>query len=108
MATKKSRVARTTSRKRVSDKPAVPTGATPRQAEKMAATDAIARSLPFNSGKPSEYDLDSALNPPEGDHFSVPPDVAASTLSEANASEKAGEPAESGENPNNGLMDRVR
>ena len=59
-------------------------------AEKADATEALASAFPFNSNKAAEYDPKAALAPPEGAHVRSDPIVGASTVSESNASEKAG------------------
>jgi catalase len=76
---------------------------------KMNATEALAAAMPNNENKPTEYGP-AAYEPPEGQ--TVPADEPAllgSTMTESNASEKAGsgEP-QFGLNPGNGPLDRVR
>ena len=60
-------------------------------AEKVAATADLAAAFPFNPNKASEYDPQAALAPPAG-AFVKPDDpiVGASTVSEANGSDKVG------------------
>ena len=60
-------------------------------AEKVAATADLAAAFPFNPNKASEYDPQAALAPPAG-AFVKPQDpiVGASTVSEANGSDKVG------------------
>jgi catalase len=79
-------------------------------AEKAAGTDDLARAFPFNATKASEYDPAAALAPPAG-ASAVPDDpiVGASTVSEANGSEKLGSGSPSpGQSPTVGPLDRVR
>ncbi|MCC7125050.1 MAG: catalase [Acidobacteria bacterium] len=77
---------------------------------KMEATAALVERRPSNDNKAAEYDPDAAQTPPEGQ--SVPPDdpiTGASTVTEANGSEKVGSggpPA--GVNKTNAPLDRVR
>ena len=86
-----------------SDRPDVRAeAAADRLAAKMAGTDELARSFPFNAIKASEYGRQGALNPPEGQSEDPPSsDVSASTITETNISDKTGEPAQPGLNPNN-------
>ena len=76
---------------------------------KIAGTEAVAAAFPYNAAKASEFG-DAAMEPMTGQSVEPPdPMVAASTLSETNASEKVG----SGNpqisfNPGNGPLDRVR
>jgi catalase len=65
----------------------------------LARTDEVVHALPFNANKPDEYDRDAALSPAEGQNVPLPADVSASTLTEGNANQKTGGPAEPGENP---------
>jgi catalase len=73
---------------------------------KVAGTEALARAFPFNAAKPSEF-----KGPPAAGQTADPPHpmVGASTLTEGNASPKAGagNPQVSF-NPGNGPLDRVR
>ncbi len=76
---------------------------------KNVATDALARSCPFNRNKPTEYGA-AARTPPLGATFEPPTVlVTGSTLTEAIASRKigAGEPR-IGQDPGAGSLDRVR
>jgi len=83
--------------------------ATARLADKMAGTDQLSRSFPFNTGKPAEFGARGALNPPKGQSEAPPSDdVAASTITEGNANDKTGSAAAPGNNPNNGPLERVR
>src|SRR5687768_11343448 len=76
---------------------------------KIAGTEAVASSIPHNAAKPGEFGK-AALQPPQGQTVEPPhPMVGGSTLTEVNASEKAG----SGNpqvsfNPTVGPLDRVR
>ncbi len=76
-----------------------------RQGQQVQAT---AAAFPHNANKPSEYGRDNALDPPEGGHVDASPLVGASTLSEAQASSKTGEPPAAGASPTTGPLDRVR
>jgi catalase len=76
---------------------------------KATAVEMVARSIPFNAAKPTEYGK-AALEPPAGATAEPPHPIAgASTVTEGNASEKAGRgnPQHSF-NPGNGPLDRVR
>ena len=78
--------------------------------QKMAATEELAASVPFNPNKPGEFGRDNAIHPPAG--FTVEPAspiVGSSTVSESNASDKTGtgESIE-GVNPMSASLDRVR
>ena len=79
-------------------------------AQKMAATDALAASVPFNSNTPGEFGRKNAVNPPVG--FTVEaasPVVGSSTVTESNASDKTGTgDAMQGMNPLVDPLDRVR
>jgi len=78
-------------------------------AEKVAATGALAAARPFNADKPSEFGRKNAVAPPEGEHHDpATPVVGGSTVSELNASAKAGTQATPGSNPGNDPLDRVR
>src|SRR6187200_1695913 len=59
-------------------------------AEKAAGTQEVASAFPFNPQKAAEYDPDAALAPPEGTSVTpANPIVGASTVSEANDSDKS-------------------
>ena len=77
---------------------------------KDAGTDKLAARIPFNANKPHEFDPEPAADPPEGIGLgSNDPLVGASTVTERNASDKAGSgtpPA--GVNQTTGTLDRVR
>ncbi len=79
-------------------------------ADKVAGTQELASTFPFNPNKAAEYDPKAALAPPKG--VSAKPDdpiVGASTVSESNGSEKAGSGGPHiGHNPTVGPLDRVR
>ncbi|HVJ60834.1 MAG TPA: catalase [Burkholderiaceae bacterium] len=78
-------------------------------AAKAAATEALAAAMPFNENKPLEIGRDNAIAPPAGATVeSDDPRVGASTLSESNASDKAGTSAAPGDNPTVQSLDRVR
>jgi len=77
-------------------------------AAKMAATEELAEAFPFNAAKPTEFGKASAA-PRKGQSVEPSdPNVGASTLSERNTSEKVGTAADTGTNPGNGPLDRVR
>ncbi|MFN2521161.1 MAG: catalase [Candidatus Limnocylindria bacterium] len=79
-------------------------------AAKMAATNDLAASMPFNANKPLEYDPEAAIAPEPG-QSSVPgdPSVTASTASETNASDKVGDGTpQIGVNNTIAPLDRVR
>ncbi|MBS1134200.1 MAG: catalase, partial [Burkholderiaceae bacterium] len=82
---------------------------TERLQAKADATEAIARAMPVNETKPTEYALDDELLTPEGEHR-VPKnaDVGASTISESNENEKNGTGAGKGTNPNIGPLTKHR
>ncbi len=79
-------------------------------AVKAAGTEALAHKIPFNSNKALEYQADAATAPPQG--VSATPDdpiVGASTVTEANGSDKVGSGAPPvGKNQTIGPLDRVR
>ena len=76
---------------------------------KMAGTEAVAGAFPFNAAKASEYG-DAAAAPATGQSVELPhPLVGGSTLTETNASPKAGSGnPQMSFNPGNGPLDRVR
>ena len=82
---------------------------TERLQAKADATEAIARAMPVNETKPTEYALDDELLTPEGEHR-VPKnaDVGASTISESNENNKNGTGAGKGTNPNIGPLTKHR
>ena len=72
----------------------------------MSGTEALAEQFPFNAAKPSEFESEPARG-----QSAEPADpiVGASTLSEANPSQKVGDGVPpSSYNPGNGPLDRVR
>jgi len=76
---------------------------------KLAGVERLAQAMPFNAAKSTEFG-DASMNPAEGQAVDPPhPMVTGSTLTEVNASEKAGggNPQISF-NPGNGPLDRVR
>ena len=75
---------------------------------KMQGTQALAAAFPFNAAKAGE--IGAAARTPKPGATAEPPDqtVVGSTLTEANASAKAGAPARPGVNPGNQPLDRVR
>src|SRR6478672_9880598 len=80
-----------------------------RIAERAADVNATAEAMPFNANKALEYGLDNAHAPQEGEGVEPPSeDVGASTLSEANASDKLGTRAGSGAPVAVGPLDPVR
>ena len=77
---------------------------------KAAGTQELSATFPFNVNKAAEYDPASAVEPPPG-AFAVPKDpiVGASTVTEANGSDKVGSGAPPiGTNKTIGPLDRVR
>ena len=79
-------------------------------AKKIAGTQDVASSFPFNPNKRAEYDPTATLSPPEGPSVdSADPIVGSSTVTELNASGKVGSGDPSiGHNPTVGSLDRVR
>jgi catalase len=74
----------------------------------MQDTEALAAAFRFNKTKPAEFG-DAARKPVAGQTADPPSrEVTASTLSEANSSDKLGTRAEPGLNPGSGPLDRVR
>ncbi len=77
-------------------------------AAKLAATEAVAKAIPFNAAKPGEFGK-AALTPPAGQNVApTDPSVGSSTLSERNTSGKTGKPPGPGVNPGQGPLERVR
>jgi catalase len=74
---------------------------------KLAGTQSLAAAMPHNANKPLEYGERAAMPQAGVTHEPRSPIVTASTLTEANASEKVGPPVV-GENHNGGNLDRVR
>src|SRR5689334_5223566 len=65
-------------------------GITDAATAKLAGTEAVAASFPYNAAKPSEF-ADAGMQPAAGQTVEPPhPIVAGSTLTEINASEKVG------------------
>src|SRR6478752_9990833 len=80
-----------------------------RIAERAADVNATVEAMPFNANKALEYGLDNSHAPQEGEGVEPPSeDVGASTLSEANASDKLGARAGSGDPVAAGPLDPVR
>ena len=81
-----------------------------RLAKKAGDTNKLASAMPYNAIKANEYGHDNALAPSAGQSESVPnPDVAASTVSEDNPSDKTGAPPkEPGAHGNDGSLRHVR
>ena len=75
----------------------------------MAATETVAAAMPYNAAKPGEFGR-AAMQPPAGQAIEPPhPMVGGSTLTEVNASEKAGRGnPQVSFNPTVGPLDRVR
>ena len=72
-------------------RPSVDTSAFDKLESKMAATDDLARSMPFNPLKALEFDPAAHKSPGEGEAFEpVDPLAGASTVTETNASDKVG------------------
>jgi catalase len=80
------------------------------QTAKLAATQTLAASIPYNVTKPLEYDPAAAVSPEAGVHVKPEdPIVGASTVTEANGSEKVGSGAPPiGSNKTIAPLDRVR
>lgn len=81
-----------------------------KSAQRMAAAQAMAESMPSNLAKPAEYGRDAALAPPQGQSV-APQDPAAtgSTLTETAATTKLGSGAvRPGVNANDGSLDAAR
>src|SRR5690349_13050733 len=76
---------------------------------KIAGTETVAGSMPYNAAKPGEFG-DAAMEPPVGQSVEPPhPGVMGSTLTEMNASEKVGKGnPQVSFNPTVGPLDRVR
>jgi catalase len=76
---------------------------------KIAGTETVAASMPHNAAKPGEFGR-AAMQPPTGQAIEPPhPMVGGSTLTEVNASEKAGRGnPQVSFNPTVGPLDRVR
>lgn len=69
----------------------------------------MVRSIPYNRNKALEHGTENAVKPPQGMTARPQSDaVSASTVTEKNASDKAGMAAKSGENSTNGVLDQVR
>jgi catalase len=88
-----------------------PPGADPNSpaARQADEAEALAAGMPFNSTKPSEHGFDNGVQPPEG--FTVEPPSrlpTASTLSEAEGTDKTGSIAVEGLNSTIDSLDRVR
>jgi len=80
-----------------------------RLADKIAGTEQLARSVPFNATKAGEYGHTSALNPAVGEAKEPPSyGVTGSTITESEAGGKTGTAAAPGENPNQAPLQRVR
>ncbi len=77
-------------------------------AKKASDVDAAASGIPHNANKASEYDPSAAQAPPQGLSSAASSEVAGSTLSERNASEKTGKAPALGKNAAGGSLDRVR
>jgi catalase len=77
--------------------------------KKLAGTQALAAAMPFNAAKAAEHGR-AAYTPPEGQSLEPEdPSVGGSTLTESNASQKAGSGVPPvGFNPTVGPLDRVR
>ncbi|MBC7989628.1 MAG: catalase [Luteimonas sp.] len=88
---------------------APPSGSGDLPAQQAADTEATAAAMPFNANKAAEHGRDNAVAPPEGARVQPPSDlVGASTLAEANRSDKTGGPAAPGQNPTVAPLERVR
>ena len=91
-------------------RPSVDTDASDKLESKMAATDDLARSMPFNALKALEFDPAAHRSPGEGEAFEpTDPIAGASTVTETNASDKVGSGAPPvGNNMTIAPLDRVR
>jgi catalase len=90
---------------------AAPAGVDPNSpaARQAAEAEALAAGMPFNPTKAAEHGFDNGLNPPEGATVEPPsPLPTASTLSEAEGSDKTGSIAVEGLNATIDSLDRVR
>ncbi|HEY9106371.1 MAG TPA: catalase [Roseateles sp.] len=77
--------------------------------QRAVQTGAMAAALPFNPNKAAEHGFASGARAPQGAQVPPPSDLpGASTLSESNASTKAGTAAAPGASPTTGPLDRVR
>ena len=80
-----------------------------RLADKIAGTEQLARSVPFNATKAGEYGHTNALNPAVGEAKQPPSyGVTGSTITESEAGGKTGTAAAPGENPNQAPLQHVR
>nr|MBA3658282.1 catalase [Gemmatimonadales bacterium] len=79
-------------------------------ADKVAGTEDLSAAMRYNVNKAAEHGHDGATAPPEGVTAEPPhPSVTGSTISETDASEKAGSGTPpQGVNPGNAPLDRVR
>ncbi|GAA4325626.1 catalase HPII [Pigmentiphaga soli] len=107
-APRKQAAAKAAARNTVS-RPAKAQPAADPQAAQAAALQQMSAGMPHNPNKPLEHGHDNAVQPPQGATVAPSdPSVTASTLSESNASPKAGTAAAPGHNPANDGLDRVR
>nr|MBA2238101.1 catalase [Lysobacter sp.] len=74
----------------------------------VADANAATAAMPFNANKAAEHGHDNALAPPEGAQVEVTRLATGSSVSEANVSDKTGEPAAEGSNPTVDPLHRVR
>ena len=90
--------------------PSLTTETTDDLAAKVAGTEELAASFPYNATKAAEYDPDAAVNPPEGAAMKPhDPIVGASTVTELEGSEKVGSGGPPiGTNKTIAPLDRVR
>ena len=78
-------------------------------ARKMAETQAMVASMPYNENKADEHGFDNGVHPPAGQAVEAPSRlVGGSTLSEENSSDKVGTAALDGLNATTDSLDRVR
>ncbi len=78
-------------------------------AKKAAGTQALAGAMPHNPNKAHEYGAKAAQAPRQGPSAEpADPIVGASTVTEANGSDKTGSGPQAGQNPTVGPLDRVR
>jgi catalase len=79
------------------------------QAQQAQDVNELAAAMPFNSAKPHEHGFDNGVAPVEGDTVQAASRLpSASTLSEANTSDKTGSTAIDGLNATIDALDRVR
>jgi catalase len=88
--------------------PPAPLSSTPAEMAHLDGLQALAAAMPDNPNKPAEFGHAHALAPVEGAHLPADPALGASTLSEANGTDKTGVLPPAGVNAVGGGLDRVR